>query len=319
MNARRWPFPALGTACAARAVTLAGCARAGITPEWQPLPARGAMLRFDVSGRAGTLRLALAAEQWCPAMLPELAGLAWSELVDAQALSCWLPEQPLLQFAGEPLGDTHVRLREVVPVNVLALGDGPQPCLPTAQGTAWIEHADAGPAAALSPSVRALRVPVDLGIARLRLPLHRVRSLAPGAVLLIDQLEPVARTARRRLYAFDFTLETISVNTPFDFLDDEDDTTDFAPVPAPAAAATSPGTTGIDIRRLPVTVDVVLCQLQQPIGELDGLQPGTVFNLPPDAWTHLQLRVNGQTIARGELVQVGDQLGVQLAQAPVLP
>ena len=93
MNARRWPFPALGEACAARAVTLAGCARAGIIPEWQPLPARGAMLRFDVSGHVGTLRLALAAEQWCPAMLPELAGLAWSELVDAQTLRCWLPEQ----------------------------------------------------------------------------------------------------------------------------------------------------------------------------------------------------------------------------------
>ncbi|MGY8564895.1 FliM/FliN family flagellar motor switch protein [Paracidovorax citrulli] len=77
--------------------------------------------------------------------------------------------------------------------------------------------------------------------------------------------------------------------------------------------------TGIDIRRLPVTVDVVLCQLQQSIAELDGLQPGTVFNLPHDAWKQLQLRVNGQVVARGELVQVGDQLGVQLAQAPVLP
>jgi flagellar motor switch/type III secretory pathway protein FliN len=44
-----------------------------------------------------------------------------------------------------------------------------------------------------------------------------------------------------------------------------------------------------------------------------------VFHLPADAWKQLQLRVNGQLIARGELVQVGDQLGVQLAQAPVLP
>jgi len=321
MNAPRWPFPVLGADRAAVAATLAGCARAGLAPAWQPLPTRGAMLRFQVTGRSGALRLTLAAEHWCPAMLPELAGLAWSELVDAQALACWLPEQRLLDIPGAP--DAEVRLCEVVPVSALALGDGPQPCLPTAQGPAWIEQIDAAPSSALAPVTRALRLPVELGIARLRLPLHRLRTLAPGAVVLLDQLAPVARTARRRLYAFDFTLETISVNTPFDFLDDEDATADLAVPAAPAAPdPTAPGiaaTTGIDIRRLPVTVDVVLCQLQQSIGELDGLQPGTVFNLPHDAWKQLQLRVNGQVVARGELVQVGDQLGVQLAQAPVLP
>lgn len=318
MNAPRWPFPVLGADRAAIAATLAGCARAGLAPAWQPLPPRGAMLRFQVTGRSGALRLALAAEHWCPTMLPELAGLAWSELVDAQALACWLPEQRLLDIPGAP--DAEVRLCEVVPVSALALGDGPQPCLPTAQGPAWIEHIDAAPTSALTPLTRALRLPVELGIARLQLPLHRLRTLAPGAVVLLDQLAPVARTSRRRLYAFDFTLETISVNTPFDFLDDEDATADLAvsasPEPAPSGIATA---TGIDIRRLPVTVDVVLCQLQQSIGELDGLQPGTVFNLPHDAWKQLQLRVNGQVVARGELVQVGDQLGVQLAQAPVLP
>lgn len=318
MNAPRWPFPVLGADRAAVAATLADCARAGLAPAWQPLPTRGVMLRFQVTGRSGALRLALAAEHWCPAMLPELAGLAWSELVDAQALACWLPEQRLLDIPGAP--DAEVRLCEVVPVSALALGDGPQPCLPTAQGPAWIEQIDAAPSSALAPVTRALRLPVELGIARLQLPLHRLRTLAPGAVVLLDQLAPVARTARRRLYAFDFTLETISVNTPFDFLDDEDATADLAvpaaPEPAPSGTATA---TGIDIRRLPVTVDVVLCQLQQSIAELDGLQPGTVFNLPHDAWKQLQLRVNGQVVARGELVQVGDQLGVQLAQTPVLP
>ncbi|MGH8043847.1 MAG: FliM/FliN family flagellar motor switch protein [Stenotrophomonas sp.] len=33
----------------------------------------------------------------------------------------------------------------------------------------------------------------------------------------------------------------------------------------------------------------------------------------------MQLRVNGQVVARGELVQVGEQLGIQLHQAPLLP
>lgn len=320
MNARRWPFAAVMPAKLAQAATLAACARAGITPQWQALPTRGAMLRFDVRGRGGALQLALAADQWCPAMLPGMAALAWSELVDSHALACWLPDQPLLQIAAEAFHGAQVSLREVTPVTALRMGEGVQPCLSTAQGMAWIEQANCPAGAALAPTTRALRLPVELGIARLQLPLHRLRRLAPGAVLLLDQLQPVARNARRRLYSFDFTLETISVNTPFDFLDDEDGNADSA-VPAISAAPTSAPVPerGIDIKRLPVTVDVVLCELQHTIGELDGLQPGTVFNLPVDAWKQLQLRVNGQRIARGELVQVGDQLGVQLAQAPVLP
>ncbi len=318
MNATRWPFPALTPSAVAQAAIAAACARAGITPAWQPLPARGAMLRFDVSGRGGDLRLAVPAEQWCPAMLPAMAGFAWSELVDRSAVDCWLPDQPLLEIAAAPFHGATVTLREVIPVSALALGSGPHPCLETAQGLAWIERADCASGAALAPATQALRVPVELGIARLHLPMHRLRSLAPGAVLLLDQLQPVARHAQSRLYSFDFTLETISVNTPFDFLDDDDGGTDIAAASA-TAAASAETTHGIDIRRLPVAVDVVLCQLQHAIGELDALQPGTVFNLPDDAWKHLQLRVNGQLIARGELVQVGDQLGIQLAQAPVLP
>lgn len=316
MSARPWRFPTLTPAQATQAANLAACARMGITPDQQPLPTRGAMLRFDVSGRGGVLRLAVAADQWCPAMLPAMGGLAWSELVDRNALACWLPERPLLDIAAEPFHGAQVTLQDVVSINALAMGQGAQPCLPTAQGPAWIEHAGCAAAAPLAAPLRALRVRTDLGIARLCLPLHRVRGLAPGAVLLLDQLLPVARTGGRRLYSFDFTLETISVNTPFDFLDDDDGSAEIAPsAPAPTAA-TAPG---IDIKRLPVNVDVVLCQLQHAVGELDGLQPGTVFHLPADAWKQLQLRVNGQLIARGELVQVGDQLGVQLAQAPVLP
>ncbi|MFG3449023.1 type III secretion system cytoplasmic ring protein SctQ [Stenotrophomonas sp. NPDC047960] len=320
MNAQRWPFPSVTAAAAAQAATLAACARAGITPAWEPLPARGAMLRFDVSGQGGALRLAVAADQWCPAMLPALASLAWSELVDHAALACWLPDRPLLDIAAAPFHAAQASLREVVPVNALGFGKGPQPCLPTAQGMAWIEHAESAAGASLAPTTLRLRVPVEVGIARLCLPLHRLRRLAPGAVLLLDLLQPVARSGARRLYSFDFTLETISVNTPFDFLDDDDGCADITPSAPPAAETANPASSpGIDIKRLPVNVDVVLCQLQHAIGELDGLQPGTVFNLPADAWKQLQLRVNGQVIARGELVQVGEQLGVQLAQAPVLP
>lgn len=318
MNARTWPFATLTAAEIAHADIAAGCARLGVSPQWREAPADGAMLRFDVSGGFGTLQVAVPADAWCPRMLPALSGLAWSELVDRETLSRWLPASPLLQFHHPALADVQVQLRDVVPAGTVCTTRGAQPCLDTAQGSAWIQQLSVAPALRATDATAALHLAVDLEVARVTLPLNRLRTLAPGAVVLLSQFQPIARLGARRLYTFDFTLETVSVNTPFEFLDEDGDMA--AQVPPPGAMPPpAAGPTGLDVARLPVTVEVVLCQLQHSVGELAALQPGTVFHLPPNAWHQLQLRVNGQTVARGELVQVGEQLGVQLHQAPVLP
>lgn len=316
MSVRHWPFATLTEADAARAQVAAESARLGVRLEWGAPPTQGALLRFDVSGPFGALQLAVAADDWCPRMLPALEGLAWSELVDRDTLARWLPDGPLLDFVDPALAGCQVALREVVPASVMAATGQPRLCVTTGQGHAWIEHAKGVPHLRTSDTALHLCVPVELEVARATLPLHRLRTLSPGSVLLLEQFQPIARHGAQRLYTFDFTLETVSVNTPFDFTEDDADTLGFDPLPPGSAPATTPP--GLDVARLPVTVEVVLCQLQQRVGDLSTLQPGTVFNLPPDAWTQLQLRVNGQTIARGELVQVGEQLGVQLHQAPVL-
>ncbi|WP_312317721.1 FliM/FliN family flagellar motor switch protein [Stenotrophomonas sp.] len=315
MTTPAWPFPTLSAADVAQSGVVAQCARLGLTLEWGAPPAQGALLRFDVRGAFGALQLAVSADTWCPYMLPALSDLAWSELVDRETLDCWLPDARLLDIPQAALIGMDVELREVVPASALPVTRGPRPYLASAQGPAWIEQVEGLPQLHPHDAAIHLCLPVDLEIARLRVPLPRLRSLAPGSVLLLAEFLPIARTGAQRLYTFDFTLETISVNTPFDFVDDAADTADFDPMPAVAA----PSPAGLDVARLPVTVEVVLCQLQQRVGDLAALRPGTVFNLPADAWTQLQLRVNGQTIARGELVQVGDQLGVQLHQAPELP
>lgn len=319
MSTQRWPFSTVSPATAANAAVAAACARMGLMPQRQALPARGAMLRFDLTSPVGELQLAVAADDWCPAMLPELAELAWGEVIDRAALACWLPQRPLLDVMADGLADAHAALSDVVPVAALKRDGGPQPLLQTAQGPAWILHVIPAANLPLPTQALRLRVPVDLAVARFSLPLQRLRTLAPGAVVLLDQLLPVARCGRHRLYTFDFTLETISVTTPFDFLDEDDDADlGIASSTLPPAVPVAPPA-GIDVARLPVTVDVLLCQLQQHVGDLAALQPGTIFDLPPDAWKQLQLRVNGQLVARGELVQVGEQLGVQLHQAPLLP
>lgn len=64
---------------------------------------------------------------------------------------------------------------------------------------------------------------------------------------------------------------------------------------------------------LPVQVDFELGRMQITVGELSALQPGYVFALPAQVeGANVEIRANGQRVGRGELVAVGDTLGVRL-------
>lgn len=66
-------------------------------------------------------------------------------------------------------------------------------------------------------------------------------------------------------------------------------------------------------RSLPVLVEFELGRLELTLGELAGLQPGYVFPLPAFVeGANVTIRANGRASGRGELVAVGDTLGVRL-------
>lgn len=66
-------------------------------------------------------------------------------------------------------------------------------------------------------------------------------------------------------------------------------------------------------RGLPVLVEFELGRLELTLGELAGLQPGYVFPLPAFVeGANVTIRANGRASGRGELVAVGDTLGVRL-------
>ena len=85
-----------------------------------------------------------------------------------------------------------------------------------------------------------------------------------------------------------------------------------------APGATDPaqdaGGSGEDVARaLPVLVEFELGRLEMTLGELAGLQPGYVFPLPAFVeGANVTIRANGRACGRGELVAVGDTLGVRL-------
>ena len=65
--------------------------------------------------------------------------------------------------------------------------------------------------------------------------------------------------------------------------------------------------------QIPVSLDFDLGNLAVPLGELATLKPGYVFELPNSLDSvRVIIRANGTRVGHGELVAVGDVLGVQL-------
>lgn len=82
-----------------------------------------------------------------------------------------------------------------------------------------------------------------------------------------------------------------------------------------APAEETPGVLASDAatRNLPVLLEFELGRLELSMGEIAGLQPGYVFALPSFVeGANVILRANGRVSGRGEIVSVGDTLGVRL-------
>jgi type III secretion protein Q len=77
--------------------------------------------------------------------------------------------------------------------------------------------------------------------------------------------------------------------------------------PQSAAEAWNPGqvelTVQMDVGSAPLTLDA-----------LQSLQAGYVFELETPAATPVTARINGTVIGSGELVRIGDKLGVRLVR-----
>lgn len=71
---------------------------------------------------------------------------------------------------------------------------------------------------------------------------------------------------------------------------------------------------GVDLRDLPVQITVEAARIKMSLGELIQLQPGNVLKLPTPLEQGVSLTVEGKTIGRGELVSLGETLGVRILE-----
>lgn len=187
--------------------------------------------------------------------------------------------------------------------------------------SAWLQgllaRADAEPGPPIDPGAwRQLPTLATVAIPAPPLTVADLRSLRPGDVVVVGhvRLPPLHAHAaglrwpvragpdgwridgpaspRPRFQEMPRMSETDATDTP---------TTDQAPVAEDPAG------------RLPVEVEFELGKVELRLSEIAALQPGYVFPLPARLeGANVTIRANGQVAGQGELVAVGDTLGVRL-------
>jgi len=88
---------------------------------------------------------------------------------------------------------------------------------------------------------------------------------------------------------------------------------DFQEVGEPAGEVTANGTPDLDIvMDVPVTLSLEVGRTKMSVGNLLKLTQGTVVELDRLAGEPLDVLVNGQLLARGEIVVINDKFGIRL-------
>lgn len=87
--------------------------------------------------------------------------------------------------------------------------------------------------------------------------------------------------------------------------------------PFPESAPSGPAILGDNLRLLdsvPVSLEVKVGQVQTTVGELMGLQAQAVLKIDRHAEQPVDVVVNGNVVARGQLVVVDDNFGVRITE-----
>jgi type III secretion protein Q len=301
-----------------------------------PAPASADSETFSVDAEGTRLQLRLESDT---AVSPAASGLHWSDYAGRARLLAW-------SLAHET---SLMRLSEVLGVSLLPLEpDGMEPG--ATEDAVWLEfstahdlHADAGslrgalrlPVAwlprlqaraepvyeddPLPPlgSLHRLPVPIVLGFDGPMLAPADWQRLRPGDVVVVGSGRMPGVQARAARYCWPLaaapdgwriTSAAQSLPSPSEHstMNDESRNDD-------TGTATETGSGQAVARNLPVQLAFDIGRIEVSIGDLAELQPGYVFALP----AHLEganvvIRANGRAAGRGEVVAVGETLGVRL-------
>lgn len=225
-----------------------------------------------------------------------------------QALIPWL--EPLEQVLGEPLTlDAEPQPWDFMLTLQLSVAGAPAGVLGLGLGTAAGEALAALLERHLQPARHALPT-LQLGLALQRgwqtLSLAELRSLQPGDVLMLDcpadadGLLVLGNGHRQaRFKRQQSGLELLEA---------------WQPINPTMENAMGQDADDAQLDDVPLTVVCQIGSLELPLGQLRELGEGSVLALPDGDAQRVELMVNGRCVGRGELVAIGEGLGVRLTR-----
>lgn len=161
-----------------------------------------------------------------------------------------------------------------------------------------------------------LPVPVSLLRGAVTVGVGDIQSLAPGDVVLLDDIENEAAPALmmiggRFVAPVEFTSEGACLmarlcpvtGSKWEWIMDNAKNPD-------AARALEDS----DLEDLPVTLVFELGRTALPLGELKQLAPGAIVPLPEVTKETVDVVANGKRVGRGEIVRIGESLGVRVVR-----
>ncbi|SDA41616.1 type III secretion protein Q [Pseudomonas sp. NFACC15-1] len=275
--------------------------RAGRDTGLGQVPGHDGYLCFCAQGDGGHWQGLIAAHDWLYRALPQLQSLLKVEtsLMNIVELFRALPRPLLLEV--EEL--QYRALSDIECVAPARLPTCELPWLETPRGRLWLLQLPPTPVASEGLGVNSwldelpLRLELMLGVSHLSRA-SRMR-LEEGDVVRIVQRSQRCWLADYCLGTFTFTQEGLHM---------QPSVTDANADNPPETDAT------IDLGALPVRLEFLLPSHETDLATLSRIIDGQLIPLTEDAARHIEVRANGKPVARGELVQLDGQLGVELLQ-----
>lgn len=183
-------------------------------------------------------------------------------------------------------------------------------------------------------SVAGLPVALRFRIGTSTVPFVSLAGIEPGDVLIIRSPRNVAEVGGKPFCGFKHEGMDIMLNEEIDEAPDwDDDGLDEAmneedaryaqargdDTPAKSDDATQGLDAKFDVGNVPVKLEFVLHEEPMTVDELARLHTGAVLQMRKGTQTNVAVRANGLLIAKGELVQVGEHLAVELKTVRLAP
>ncbi|MGY2186870.1 FliM/FliN family flagellar motor switch protein [Pseudomonas sp. SDO5591_S426] len=265
------------------------------------LPRRPGYLRFCAHSEGRDWHGLIMARDWLHRSLPQLQSLLRIETSVTNIVDLFqsVPRPLLLE-----LDELHYQtLSDVELVDPPQLPTHTLPWLDTSRGRVWVTQLPPARAASEPLDSNAwladlpLRLELMLGVSHL---IHASRTrLNEGDVLRIIQPAQRAWLAGRCVGVFTFTEEGLLMQSTVADADQQ--------------AAIEPRA-NVELGALSVRLEFILATHDIDLATLSRIVDGQLIPLADDAARHIEIRANGKRVARGELVQLGEQLGVELIE-----